>query len=177
MFPVWKLRARGSFLPKEYRHLTNHSIIFTIVQILNDTNSFTNEAIIGTSTGIGNLQPQQQSYRVVKRPWAAPIAPTSVNQYIPSKEIEHTFKLTRGDVFDKKYRYRLRIDTNSKESVGITVTMSGFSELSADGIILAASILIFLYVLIIFEIVNRTLAAMLGATAAITCLTLIRDVS
>lgn len=161
MFPVWKLRARGAFLPREYRHLTNYSIIFTIVQLLNETNS----------------NPQQQSYRVVKRPWAVPIAPTNIDQNIPIKEIEHTFKLTRGDVFDQNYHYRLRIDTNSKESIGITLTMSGFSELSADGIILAASVLIFLYILIIFEIVNRTLAAMLGATAAITCLTLIRDVS
>ncbi|KPM03271.1 P protein-like protein [Sarcoptes scabiei] len=159
MFPVWKLRARGAFLPREYRHLTNYSIIFTIVQLLNETNS----------------NPQQQSYRVVKRPWAVPIAPTNIDQNIPIKEIEHTFKLTRGDVFDQNYHYRLRIDTNSKESIGITLTMSGFSELSADGIILAASVLIFLYILIIFEIVNRTLAAMLGATAAITCLTLIRD--
>ncbi|OTF74013.1 P protein-like protein [Euroglyphus maynei] len=162
MFPIWKLRARGAFLPKEYGHLTNYSIIFTIVQLLDDSNNIT--------TG------QSSSYRVVKRPWASPIAPTATDQhYIPAKEIEHTFKLTRDDIFDQSYRYRLRIDTNSKESIGITVTMSGFSELSADGIILAAFVLVFLYVLIIFEIVNRTLAAMLGATAAITCLTLIRD--
>ncbi|KAH9421569.1 protein kinase [Dermatophagoides pteronyssinus] len=171
MFPIWKLRARGSFLPKEYSHLTNYSIIFTIVQLLDDSNKN------NTSSSIKSGQTSSSSsYRVVKRPWASPIAPTANDQhYIPAKEIEHTFKLTRDDVFDQGYRYRLRIDTNSKESIGITITMSGFSELSADGIILAAFVLVFLYVLIIFEIVNRTLAAMLGATAAITCLTLIRD--
>nr|XP_046919178.1 P protein-like [Dermatophagoides farinae] len=168
VFPVWKLRARGSFLPKEYGHLTNYSIIFTIVQLFDDSNS--NKSMKSGQSSLSS------SYRVVKRPWAAPIAPTATDQhYIPTREIEHTFKLTRDDVFDNGYRYRLRIDTNSKESIGITVTMSSFSELSADGIILAASVLVFLYVLIIFEIVNRTLAAMLGATAAITCLTLIRD--
>lgn len=37
MFPVWKLRAKGSFLPAEYRELTNYSIVFTVVQLLNDS--------------------------------------------------------------------------------------------------------------------------------------------
>lgn len=112
----------------------------------------------------------------MKGPWAAPITPPKLAQYM-NTEVEHVFKLTRGDAYDHIHRYQLRIDTNSEESVGITVNMAGFSELSADGIILATTVLVFLYTLIIFEIVNRTLAAMLGATAAITCLTLIRDVS
>ncbi|KAI2802672.1 hypothetical protein BLOT_010131, partial [Blomia tropicalis] len=37
MFPVWKLRAQGSFLPAEYARLTNYSVIFTVVQLLNDS--------------------------------------------------------------------------------------------------------------------------------------------
>lgn len=37
MFPVWKLRAKGSFLPAEYGKLTNYSIIFSVVQLLNDS--------------------------------------------------------------------------------------------------------------------------------------------
>lgn len=161
MFPVWKLRARGAFLPKEYANLTSYSVVFTIVQLLNDSRG-------GDRNG---------AYRVVKKPWAAPIAPTSLNQYMNPKEVEHIFKLTRGDAYDHVHRYQLRIDTNAEESIALTVNMAGFSELSADGIILASAVLIFLYTLIIFEVVNRTLAAMLGATAAITCLTLIRDVS
>ena len=160
MFPVWKLRARGAFLPNEYANLTSYSVVFTIVQLLNDSRG-------GDRNG---------AYRVVKRPWAAPIAPSELGQYIDPKEVEHIFKLTRGDAYDHIHRYQLRIDTNSEDSIALTVNMAGFSELSADGIILAAAVLIFLYTLIIFEIVNRTLAAMLGATAAITCLTLIRDV-
>ncbi|KAH9395979.1 protein kinase, partial [Tyrophagus putrescentiae] len=158
MFPVWKLRAKGSFLPAEYRELTNYSIVFTVVQLLNDSQG----------------ADRNGAYRLVKGPWAAPITPPKLAQYM-NTEVEHVFKLTRGDAYDHIHRYQLRIDTNSEESVGITVNMAGFSELSADGIILATTVLVFLYTLIIFEIVNRTLAAMLGATAAITCLTLIRD--
>ena len=158
MFPVWKLRAKGSFLPDEYAKLTNYSVVFTVVQLLNDSQG-------------GDLN---GAYRLVKGPWAAPIAPLNLNQFM-NNEIEHVFKLTRGDAYDHIHRYQLRIDTNIEESIGVTLNMAGFSELSADGIILAGAVLIFLYTLIIFEIVNRTLAAMLGATAAITCLTLIRD--
>ena len=42
---------------------------------------------------------------------------------------------------------------------------------------MAGCVLVLLYVLIIFEVVHRTLAAMIGATAAIACLTIIHDVS
>lgn len=139
---------------------------------------FCNYLICLTDKAFASLPPgadRNGAYRLVKGPWAAPIAPPKLSQYM-NTEVEHTFKLSRGDAYDHIHRYQLRIDTNAEESVGLTVNMAGFSELSADGIILAISVLIFLYTLIIFEIVNRTLAAMLGATAAITCLTLIRDV-
>lgn len=161
IYPVWKLRAKGTFLPNEYRNLTNSSVVFTIVQLLDDT--------IGAD--------QNGTYRVVKTPWASPVAPQGLSTSVSQIEVEHTFKLTRDDAYDHIHRYQLRVDTNSLETVPITLNMAGFSELSVNGIYLAGGVLIFLYTLIIVEIVNRTLAAMLGATAAIMCLTLIRDVS
>lgn len=160
MFPVWKLRAVGPFIPNEYRNLTEYSAVFTIVQLLDDSK--------GGGGGGG--------YRIVKQPWAAPIAPRKMIETLNPIEVEHVFQLNKNDAYDHVHRYQLRIDTNSNESLPVTVNMAGFSELSADGIILAAGTLIFLYGLIIFDIVNRTLAAMIGATVAITCLTLIRDV-
>ncbi|XP_076319068.1 P protein-like [Tachypleus tridentatus] len=67
------------------------------------------------------------------------------------------------------------ISTNEKNDVSMSVSVSSFTELSTDGIFMAAAVLIGLYILIIFEMVHRTLAAMIGATVAIACLALIQD--
>lgn len=152
MFPVWKLKARSSFVSSEYANLTDYEVMFSIVRI--DEN---NEKTI------------------MKGPWIAPIAPNNLALEVGNHEVEHTFIVTKEDHYDNDDHYQLRIETNLEESIGISLNISGFSELSLDGILLASAVLIFLYVLIIFEVVNRTLAAMIGATAAITCLTLIRD--
>jgi hypothetical protein len=152
MFPVWKLKARSSFVSNEYANLTDYDVFFTIIRITDDN--------------------QRQ---VLKGPWIAPIAPNKLSLYVGTHEVEHTFIVNKEDDYDEDDHYQLKIETNLEESIGITLNISGFSELSLDGILLASAVLIFLYVLIIFEVVNRTLAAMIGATAAITCLTLIRN--
>ena len=153
MFPVWKLKAKGTFVSNEYANLTDYEVRFSIIRITEDNKK-----------------------SVMKGPWIAPIAPNFLSLEVGSHEVEHTFVVNKEDHYDDDDHYQLKIETNLEESVGISINISGFSELSLDGILLAAAVLIFLYVLIIFEVVNRTLAAMIGATAAITCLTLIRDV-
>ncbi|CAG2114128.1 unnamed protein product [Medioppia subpectinata] len=152
MFPVWKLKARSTFVSNEYANLTDYEVRFSIIRITED-----------------NVK------SVMKGPWIAPIAPNFLSLEVGSHEVEHTFVVNKEDHYDDDDHYQLRIETNLEESAGISINISGFSELSLDGILLASAVLIFLYVLIIFEVVNRTLAAMIGATAAITCLTLIRD--
>ncbi|XP_054164051.1 P protein-like isoform X2 [Oppia nitens] len=152
MFPVWKLKARSTFVSNEYANLTDYEVRFTIIRITDDNNK-----------------------SIMKGPWVAPIAPNFLALEVGTHEVEHTFVVNKEDHYDDSDHYQLQIETNVNESIGISLNISGFSELSLDGILLAAAVLVFLYVLIIFEVVNRTLAAMIGATAAITCLTLIRD--
>lgn len=154
MFPVWKLKAKSSFVSNEYANLTDYEVRFSIIRITENN---------------------QRS--LMKGPWIAPIAPNSLALQVGQHEVEHTFIVTKEDHYNDDDHYQLMIESNLEDSLGISINISGFSELSMDGILLAAAVLVFLYVLIIFEVVNRTLAAMIGATAAITCLTLIRDVS
>lgn len=71
--------------------------------------------------------------------------------------------------------YILTITTDRKLPVAISLSISSLQDISTKGVILAGVVLIFLYILIIFEIVHRTLAAMIGATAAIACLTLVHE--
>ena len=154
MFPVWKLKAKSSFVSNEYANLTDYEVRFSIIRITQDN---------------------QRS--LMKGPWIAPIAPNNLALQVGQHEVEHTFVVTNDDHYDDDDHYQLLVESNLEDSIGISVNISGLSELSLDGILLSGAVLIFLYVLIIFEVVNRTLAAMIGATAAITCLTLIRDVS
>jgi len=154
MFPVWKLKARSSFVPVEYENLTDYDVFFTIIRIT-----------------------EGRKREVIKGPFIAPIVRNELALKVGSHEVEHTFVLSDEDNYNNKDEYQMQIATNLDDSVSVSINISGFSELSLDGILLAAAVLIFLYILIIFEIVHRTLAAMIGATAAITCLTLIRDVS
>lgn len=79
--------------------------------------------------------------------------------------------------FSEEYTFVLEIATNETSPIPVSLSLTAFSELSNQGILMAACILILLYVLIIFEIIDRTLASMVGATAAIACLTLIGNVS
>ena len=154
MFPVWNIKARSSFLPREYENLTRYHVSFAIVKV-----------------------DKYNQKEIFKGPWSAPVVPNSYSVQIGTYQVDHIFVLSDEDDYNVHEDYQLEISTNLDEPVSLSFDVSGFSELSLDGIVLAAAVLIFLYILIIFEIVQRTLAAMIGATAAITCLTLIRDVS
>lgn len=166
--PVWTVKARSSFLPSEYDNFSDVDVFFTIVRMKN------------------GLQVDR-----LKRPWTVPIAPANSGLNVPLKQVEHSFIMSGhsapGDtkavdefyehVFDEDSTYQLEIVTTESDAVSISLSISAYSDLSLKGIIMAGVVLVFLYVLIIFEVVHRTLAAMIGAAAAISCLTLIRDVS
>ncbi|KAH7953456.1 hypothetical protein HPB49_008832 [Dermacentor silvarum] len=66
-------------------------------------------------------------------------------------------------------------DVASVPQVSLSVDVSAFTELTQLGLLMGGAVLLGLYVLIVFELVHRTLAAMLAATAAIACLALIGD--
>ena len=168
--PVWTVKARSSFLPNEYDNFTDSDVFFTIVRIRD-----------------GNIVGR------FREPWTVPIAPPALAQQIPMKQVEHAFILPgvmggndahvsedaefSSGIFDGESLYRLEVTTNEQEPISLSVTIATFNELSLKGIIMAGGVLIFLYVLIIFEVVHRTLASMIGAVAAIACLTVTRDVS
>ena len=167
--PVWNLRAKGAFLQPELANLTSSQVVFNLI-------------LLKSGERIGRYN----------RPFHVPIASSDFNQTIvvPRVEVSYSFILSGSSledpdfnqdfiqhIYDRDTSYQLEAQTNEEDAVPITVSVSAVSDLSLKGIIMAGIVLIFLYVLIIFEIVHRTLAAMLGATAAIACLTIIHDVS
>lgn len=165
--PVWNIKARGPFLPPELANLSNKHVTFNLILLKSD--------------------------HVIDRfnkPFRVPVASSDSDIDVSRSEVTHSFILSgshNGDpdydedflphIFDDDTTYQLEVSTNDKVVVPIALSVSAMSDLSLKGILMAGAVLIFLYVLIIFEIVHRTLAAMIGATAAIACLTLIHDVS
>ena len=73
-------------------------------------------------------------------------------------------------------RYALVFRTNSQEVVPFSVSVRLVSEGIENGAIYGGAVLVGLYVLIIFELVNRTLAAMLSAGVAIGILSFLNEV-
>lgn len=67
-------------------------------------------------------------------------------------------------------------DPASQDSeVSLSYEVSASTQLTQLGLFMGGAVLVGLYALIVFEVVHRTLAAMLAATAAIACLALTGD--
>ncbi|KAG8183960.1 hypothetical protein JTE90_005190 [Oedothorax gibbosus] len=147
-----RLRAKGPFLPGKYFSITEDFVLFTILRI----------SLNGT-------------YEKVSKPWRLLLAPDTREFEVNSKILEHDFELEENEKSDSK-TYQVVVSTNKRRDyVSLSVDVSVESKLAVGQIIVALCILIGLYILIIFELVHRTLAAMIGATTAISCLALIGE--
>lgn len=166
--PVWTIKAKSRFLPAEYDNFSDSDVVFSIIRIKDGQQ-------------VGRFE----------QPWIVPIAPSNLSVQMPLKEVKHSFIMSSDSIesptvtsdteffehiFDADSSYQLELTTTDKDAVAVSLNISAYSDLSLKGIIMAGVVLAFLYTLIIFEVVHRTLAAMIGATAAIACLTLVKDV-
>lgn len=162
--PIWTVKARGQFVDKDSSNETGHSVRFSIIR----------------------LDKGQETARM-DDVWVVQLVQHNVTSGIiePGKfaTIELTKQFMKSMTADPKFHFNqdfsfvLEVATNETDPVPISFSISTFSELSNQGLTMAACILVLLYVLIIFEIIDRTLASMIGATAAVACLTMIGNVS
>ncbi|GFU48922.1 p protein [Nephila pilipes] len=146
------LLVKGPFLPGEYYDISQDFVIFSIAKI----------TVNGT-------------YEDVSRQWRLLLAPNTRDFVEDSKVLQHDFNLDPNEKSDSK-TYQVTISTNKRRDyVSLSVDISVRPKLAVGQIIMAICVLIGLYVLIIFELVHRTLAAMIGATVAISCLALVGE--
>jgi hypothetical protein len=162
--PIWTVKARGQFIDSDSINDTSPSVRFSIIR----------------------LEKGQETARM-DDVWVVPLALQNYTSGIIEPGKFATIELTKQFMksmttdpkfhFNEDYSFVLEVATNETNPVPISLSISTFSELSNQGITMAACILVLLYVLIIFEIIDRTLASMIGATAAVACLTMIGNVS
>ena len=68
-----------------------------------------------------------------------------------------------------------RVSTNSSEPVAVMLKLLALSDVASASVVIAGVVLVAVYALIILEVVHRTLAAMLGAFAALAVLSNIHE--
>lgn len=111
--------------------------------------------------------------------WRIPIA--SSDQFDSTKNIkkQHVFHFgsaaDRVELSDDDVKIRLKLWTNSDKDFPMQLNVDSKPMNTDIGIILAAIILVLLYVLIIWEIVHRTFAAILISTLSIAILAAMDD--
>lgn len=93
--------------------------------------------------------------------------------YILDATIVGNTKIGPGQIHgwgDPDFMFRAILISNAKESIGFRMTIDSNPLENSKGVALAIILLIFLYVLIVFNVVDRTLAAILSSTAAVAVL-------
>lgn len=149
--PVVRVRAKGPFLAAELTNLTDLWTVFVLVGM------------------------EGESVRV-------PTAPYPLNP--PPQKWEHLFTVPVDQLSRQPTGYSLEIHLEARNStdpasqdseVSLSYEVSASTQLTQLGLFMGGAVLVGLYALIVFEVVHRTLAAMLAATAAIACLALTGD--
>lgn len=159
--PLWSVKIKSHFLPPDYINLTSKRLYVSI----NRRKNGTNEAKLAEEWSIP--VPEILDHNL-------PLIVTEKEFYVPPDAMSSdndTFMILN----DESISYQLEMTTQHNESIRMNLSISSHSDLSFKGLVLAACVLIFLYTLIIFEIVHRTLAAMIGATAALAALTIVAE--
>ncbi|OQR76347.1 P protein-like [Tropilaelaps mercedesae] len=154
-YPMLRLKAAGPFLPESLANLSSVETVFALVRKYPD----------------GSHQFVDGHDALV-----VPTAPPIVAPHISPSGVEHMFGFKFIEVIEASEEFELLVQARRLQGqVSVSLQVTPFTEFTQIELIMAAFVLVSLYVLIIFELCHRTLAAMLGATAAIACLALIGD--
>ncbi|XP_049954691.1 P protein [Schistocerca serialis cubense] len=152
----------GAFLPKYYRNLSTKALTAR-VQLVSYRHK---EKLLRNVTSFKKTH--VSSVQNVSDEWKVPLVSSrELIELVPEVTVEKVLQIDVG-----KYHsvLRLQLRTNLDASVPVAI---GYDLTPIDthgGIILAALVLLGLYILIVFEVVHRTLAAILASTMSVAIL-------
>ena len=159
----------GSLLPSnkldEHTNVSERYLMLWLELLIAEGND-TDQSPFGYSKQIKNIS----------NVWMLPVLPENLMDLFPGQRHHKTFKLEN---VDKKSLERGMISMNLKTNLESGFAISMAYDLSSidkdDGIGYAAIVLLGLYILIVFEVVHRTLAAMLASTMSIAILAALNE--
>ncbi|XP_025830760.1 P protein-like isoform X2 [Agrilus planipennis] len=152
----------GAMLPEYYRNLSQHSMDVWVEGVVTsqpaNNNSNLKEANVLSVKNISEL-------------WRVPLVSDTMLEQVPQINLRKALALDDVLVNDSQYlSLRIKLKTNLDRNLPLSLEYHLASISTNDGVIYAAFVLLGLYVIIIFEIIHRTLAAMLASTISIAIL-------
>lgn len=128
------------------------------------------------NTSLGeHVNLEDLKFQNVSDMWILPLLPENLMDIFPEQRHERTFKINADSETLSHGIMFIKLRTNSKSSLLFSIAYDTSSMNTDVGIIYAAFLLIGLYIMIIFEIVHRTLAAMLVSSMSIATLAILDE--
>ncbi|XP_034234646.1 P protein [Thrips palmi] len=104
-------------------------------------------------------------------PWRIPLVSAESIDGVPKLEQDHEFNLDDFEIASiPRSLLRLQMHTNLHISFPVSIRYDTSPITLEDGVVYAAVVLVGLYAMVIFEIVHRTLAAMIASTMSVAIL-------
>ncbi|XP_029173209.1 P protein-like [Nylanderia fulva] len=153
----------SSLLPsdkiEQYANLSTNHLMIWLELLAKDENT--------SHVNLENLK-----FQNVSDVWVLPLLPENLMDIFPEQRHEKTFKINADSEALLDGTMFIKFRTNSESSLSFSLVYD-LSVNTAAGIIYAAFLLIGLYIMIIFEVVHRTLAAMLVSSMSIAILAIL----
>ncbi|KAK0181182.1 hypothetical protein PV327_003487 [Microctonus hyperodae] len=138
-----------------------------------DVNYSTNYLIVWLEISEKNHETITQN---LTEPWEIPLLPSNLMNTLPKQQITRTFELNNlKNINSTNNIIYINLRTNSQTGFIISIGYDLSPIDYENGIIFSILILIGLYILIIFEIIHRALAAMLASTMSIAALSILNE--
>ncbi|KAF2894275.1 hypothetical protein ILUMI_11899 [Ignelater luminosus] len=154
------VRLEGALLPPYYSNLSRHSLLVWVQYVVTTEPLQNNSALKETNVLL---------VQNISEVWKVPLVSENLIGVVPEVKQKHEFKLKN---FTKSSNgvLKIKMKTNLKANLPLSLIYDLEPINMNDGIIYAALILIGLYAIIIFEVIHRTLAAMLASTMSVAVL-------
>lgn len=160
------LSIRGTVLQEEYHEMLSRNFLAVQMQIVRFSKNDTSISSAYFLENVGDV-------------WKVPIVSWDKYDSAPNFVKQHTFHLGPAlehvNLEDSDIQVRVKFWTNSKEEFPFKVICDTAPMNTDTGAVLAALIIILLYVFIIWEIVHRTFAAVIVSTLSIAVLAALDD--
>ncbi|XP_065169611.1 P protein [Atheta coriaria] len=163
-----EISLEGALLPSYYANLSSHTMNVWV-------------QLIKTSfrpSNISNLRSSDiLSVKNVSEVWKIPIVSGKLIGTVPEVRHRKIYKLYDLETRESYSHYflKVKLKTNIKANLPLSISYNVEPINEDHGIIYATGLLLLLYVLMISEVVHRTLAAMLVSTMAVAILAALND--
>lgn len=162
-----RITLEGALLPPYYSNLSSHFIEVWV------------QLMMALYLPLNLSELERHDYFFVKNiseVWKVPIVSGKLIGVVPEVTHEKIYKLKDVETHNSSsYFLKVKLKTNLKTNFPVSLTYNLQPINKDNGIIYACLVLLGLYILMIFEVIHRTLAAMVASTMSVAILAALDD--